>query len=364
MYIDRLVATNFRNFSHLSVNLHSHLNVFIGHNGSGKSSIVEALHLLGFGRSFRSNKLTSCIKHGEAQFSVYVESVKYPSSVESKIKVGIGKSKLGEIQSQIDGDHRHRLNDLVKLFPVQLFTPQSTDLILGSPKDRRRFLDWGVFHVEHRFEMINRNFKIALRNRNALLKMHNVSHTELAIWDDKFAEFGSSIDNYRQQYLQSFKPIFKDIQGKFLKGFTVEIEYNKGWKGSDSLLDALAAKLNYDAVVKLTTVGPHKADLKFKVDGKDAAEVLSRGQLRMLVAALLLAQTATFNKKKNEQTIFLLDDIGAELDEEKRALFLEELHKTNSQIVVTSIDEQQLAFTKKYENKKMFHVEHGSVREE
>lgn len=364
MYIERLVATGFRNFSNLSLNLHPCLNVFIGHNGSGKSSVLEALYLLGYGRSFRTNKLSNCIQHGEEQFSVFVESTERVAIQKNSLKVGVAKSKQGEIQSQINGERRQRLSDLVKLFPVQLFTPQSTDLILGSPKDRRRYLDWGVFHVEHRFETNNRSFNIALRNRNALLKQKDMNIAQLEAWDSKFAELGSKLSVYRDNYLNNLRPNFSRIQKQFLKGVNVEIEYNKGWKESETLFESLVSRRNQDVLLKLTTAGPHKADLKFKIDGKDAAEVLSRGQLRMLVAALLLAQTLTFNSKMDKQTIFLLDDIGAELDEEKRALFLEELHKTQSQIVVTSIDEQQLTFIKQYENKKVFHVKHGSVKEE
>ena len=362
MFIERLAASSFRNFSSLELNLNPYLNVFVGHNGSGKSSIVESFYLLGFGRSFRTNKLKSCIAERSNEFVIFAKT--NASHTGSSINAGLAKSAYSDITCQINGDKGKRLSDLVKLFPIQLFTPQSTDLVLGSPKDRRKFLDWGVFHVEHSFETLSRNFKVALKNRNALLKKEQLNRTLLLSWNERFSELGEALSQQRELYLQHFVPIFNLIQREFLKGFNVEIEYNTGWKADLPLAKALESRRQQDLQFKVSTVGPHKADLRFKIDGKDAAEVLSRGQLRMLVAALLLAQAKAYKDKTGKETIFLLDDIGAELDEYKRELFLDELVNTGSQIVVTSIDMQQLKFINKYDNKKMFHVEHGSVKEE
>ncbi len=142
------------------------------------------------------------------------------------------------------------------------------------------------------------------------------------------------------------------------------MEYNQEWNKEKSFAEALIDRQAYDSLTGSTSVGPHKADLKFRINGVDASEVLSRGQLRMTVAALQLAQSEAFSAKTGNNVIFLLDDLGAELDERKRELFLDRLAREKAQVVVTAIDKDQLKFTEKYQNKKMFHVEHGSVKEE
>ncbi len=365
MIIERIDTTNFRNSPKNSLELSANLNIFLGKNGSGKSSVIESVYLLGFGRSFRTNKLSSCIQHDANSFSLF--AIAKPTTSSSSFeyfKVGLSRTRNKEFLCQINGERGKRLTELVSLFPVQLFTPQSTDLILGSPKDRRRFLDWGVFHVEHSYSRLIRNFKTVLKQRNALLKNRNLDLKQVSIWDQKFCDLSSDLSVMRQKYIEEFKPIFSEIQAKFLSEFQVELEYNKGWKESESLVNAMQVRFSNDRHMGITSVGPHKADIKFKIAGRDASEVLSRGQLRMIVAALLLAQTKAFNAKTGSASIFLLDDLGAELDESRRELFLDELVKTNAQVLVTAIDKEQLKFTNKYDNKKMFHVEHGSVKEE
>lgn len=365
MIIERIESTHFRNSSKNSLQLSENLNIFFGKNGSGKSSVIESIYLLGFGRSFRTNKLGSCIQHEKSSFSLFATAkptVK-PDSLEH-LKVGLSRSRNREFICQINGERGKKLSELVSLFPIQLFTPQSTDLIIGSPKDRRRFLDWGVFHVEHNYRQCIRSFKLVLRQRNALLKNKHLDTQQVAIWDEKFCELSDSLSLMRKQYIDTFKPIFNEIQVKFLSEFRVELEYNKGWKDNESLLKSIQSRFGQDRQIGLTSVGPHKADIKFKIAGRDASEVLSRGQLRMVVAALLLAQTKAFNAITGSSSIFLLDDLGAELDESRRELFLDELVKTNAQVLVTAIDQEQLKFASKYDNKKMFHVEHGSVKEE
>jgi DNA replication and repair protein RecF len=251
---------------------------------------------------------------------------------------------------------------------VQIFTPQSTDLLLGSPTQRRRFLDWGLFHVEQSFYDLSIGYAKVLKQRNALLKMQQtgkkIDSIQLDYWSLQLAIYGEKIDEDRQKYISALKLIFKRISEQFLPEFSLEISYNRGWDKSIDFISALKEKTTYDSRMGFTSVGIHKADIKIKADGIIAIERLSRGQLRMLVAALQLSQTLHLFETTNKSGIFLLDDIGAELDLDKRKNFIEALLATNTQLFVTAIEKSHLSFVEEYNDKKMFHVEHGHVEEE
>ncbi len=204
-----------------------------------------------------------------------------------------------------------------------------------------------------------------LKHRNALLKQQAIlSAPQNQYWESQFSELGESLSATRQEYVDTLTPIFKQYAQEFLPNFDVELSYYKGWEKDVGLSESLVKKREYDGKIGHTSSGPHKADLRLKVNGVNAQELLSRGQLRMAVAALQMSQTKLFNKATQRKSIFLLDDVGAELDADKREQFIDGLLKMDTQVFVTAIESTQLAFIQKYNEKKMFHVEHGSVKEE
>ncbi|RDV24778.1 DNA replication/repair protein RecF [Alteromonas aestuariivivens] len=362
MKLDQVQLTNFRNVSQARLNPSKSLSVITGVNGSGKSSILESIYYLGFGRSFRTQKYQSAINHNSDAFSVFAKGTKEDGG---QVSVGIERSRSDQFLCSINGTHSNRLADLVSLIPVQLFTPQSTDLVIGSPSERRRFIDWGVFHVEHSFQTLFVQFNKLLKQRNALLKQGaslRAAHNHF--WEQQYILAGNRLCEYRNAYTEALTPIFNRISSEFLPEFSVEISYYRGWEKGLTLGEVLEKKYEYDAKVGHTSVGPHKADLKFRIDGVNAQEILSRGQLRMAVAALQLAQTELFTLQTSRKGIFLLDDVGAELDLEKRERFIDGLLLMDTQVFVTAIEKQQLSFINKYNDRRMFHVEHGHVTEE
>ncbi|NMH60621.1 DNA replication/repair protein RecF [Alteromonas ponticola] len=362
MKLAQVQITNFRNISTACLDLSPSLSVIRGHNGSGKSSLLEAIYYLGFGRSFRTSKHESVIKDDQSSFSVFARC---NTETDQHIKVGLSRSRINEVTCNINGEHSNRLADLVSLVPVQLFTPQSTDLLVGTPSERRRFIDWGLFHVEHSFRLHARSYLSLLKQRNALLKQgQDITKPEHTFWSEQLISAAEVIDACRRQYIENILPYFKSIMAQFLPEFSVEIAYHRGWEKQLTFMEALAKKRDYDYKVGYTSVGPHKADLRLKVNNVSAQEMLSRGQLRMTVAALQLAQTQLFADQTQRQSIFLLDDIGAELDSIRREKFLTRLLETNTQVVVTAIVDEQIDFVENYNDKKMFHVEHGIVKEE
>ncbi len=362
MKLDQVQLHNFRNISRADFHPSRSLTVIYGKNGSGKSSLIESLYFLGFGRSFRTKRYRSVINHDASVFSVFAVCQDEHKQIH---KVGLERGENEQFTCSINGKHSNRLADLVSLLPIQLFTPQSTDLILGSPSERRRFLDWGLFHVKHDFQHQATHYQKLLRHRNALIKQNaDFSQPQNRYWEAMFVDAGEALSAQREEYLALLRRHFELVAEEFLPEYAVSLSYSKGWEKDATLSESLVKKREYDGKIGHTSSGPHKADMRLKVDGVSAQEILSRGQLRMAVAALQLAQTLLFTQLTARKSIFLLDDVGAELDSDKRERFIDGLLRVDTQVFVTAIEKSQLDFVEKYKDKKMFHVEHGSVKEE
>ncbi|MGK0251575.1 MAG: DNA replication and repair protein RecF [Cocleimonas sp.] len=362
MKLDLVQIHNFRNLEDVAFSPCHNLNFLIGDNGSGKSSLLEAIHYLGFARSFRSSKHKNIIQHEHSNFVVFCELIDNGR----RTKLGLSRANDDTFSLSIDGIKSLKVAEFVSRIPVQIFTPQSSDLLIAAPKLRRRYLDWLLFHVEQSFYGKANNYQKVVKHKNALLRKGSLGNSDQTkFWDQQFVVLGEELSEYRNNLLDlSLRPLILANLQCFLPEFCFEISYYKGWEKDLSLEQSLQKNEEKDRRNGFTSVGPHKADLRININGVVAHEVLSRGQLRMLVAALQLAQTQHLFTHNGKTSVFLLDDVGAELDALKREVFIDELLASNAQLFVTAIERQQLGFIDKYNDKKMFHVEHGQVREE
>lgn len=365
MKLDQVQIQDFRNIDAEVLNPSPDLNFIFGQNGSGKSSLLEAIHYLGFARSFRTSKHKNVIQQHKGSFSVFGKCC----ADGEELKLGISRTSDDKVTVSINGNRSNKTSELVSNLPVQIFTPQSSDLIIGSPGLRRKYVDWGLFHVEHPYGIISANYKNVLKNKNALLKnwllkKQNDELSQEQFWDNKLVELGDVITKLRSRHIDRLEPHLNANLKQLLPEFCVEISYYRGWEKGRSLQEAIEDKNEKDKKNGYLSVGPHKADIRIRVQGLDASEVMSRGQLRMLVAALQLAQIQILNENTNKSSVFLLDDVGAELDASKREIFIDKLIESDAQLFITAIEKEQVGFIKKYKNKKMFHVEHGHVIEE
>lgn len=363
MKLDNIQIQHFRNLHDVVIDPSPSINVLVGPNGSGKSSLLEAIHYLGFGRSFRTSRHKNVVQYEQPRFTVFSKC----SLNDAVFKLGISRSLNDETVVSVNGCRSNRVADLVSLVPLQIFTPQSSDMLVGSPKLRRRYMDWGLFHVEHSFLSLANNYAKSLKHKNALLRINKIDehHQEQSTyWANELSRMGQDLSVMRINYLDRLKLHINSNLKQFLPEFNVEISYYRGWEKGLTLDEALLKNYEKDRKNGFTSVGSHKADLKLKADGVAASETMSRGQLRMLMAALQLAQTQLLYKEMGRSCVFLLDDVGAELDESKRELFIDNLLESDNQLFVTAIEMKQLEFMKKYKYKKMFHVEHGQVKEE
>ena len=365
MKLDQVQIQDFRNLESVVIHPSPELNVIVGQNGSGKSSLLEAIHYLGYGRSFRTSKHKSVVKHEKSKFSVFTRGTE--SNAETTL--GLSRAVDGDVVVSVNGHHSNRVSELVAFLPIQIFTPQSSDLIVGGPSLRRKFLDWGLFHVEHSFASLANRYAKCLSQKNSLLKQNSFNRVQdydkqEEFWDVQISTYGELLDTSRKSIVARLEAqIYANLE-QFLPEFCFEISYHSGWDTSVVLLEAIRSKADKDARNGFLSIGPHKADLVIQIQNKSAAEVLSRGQQRMLVAALQLAQTQLLNEAITKKSVFLLDDVGAELDASKRKVFIDQLLKCDAQLFVTAIEKSQLGFLEHYKNYKMFHVEHGQVIEE
>jgi len=359
MPIRQLKVSGVRNLQPLDLSLHSGVNFIYGPNGSGKTSILESIVLVAAGKSFR----TSQLKHVLTQDA---DRIEIEMNVEDE---SLGECHLDSLRLK-GGDHLLKLNGSVLTsqaeashwLPVQVIDPTTFRLLSGSPEERRQFIDWGVFHVEHSFMEQWKTFRKQLKQRNSVLKQKEDEW--LAVWTKGFIESALVIDQYRRDYLKRFKPEFERILAALDPDTKVQLAYYPGWDKDSELADVLERQQERDMVLGYTQAGPHRAELRIKVDKQPAAEILSRGQQKTVVAALKIAQGAMFQQESGRRTIYLVDDLASELDEKHRFALCKLLEDLKCQVFITSIDKEKLTDIWKPEDACLFHVEHGCVNQE
>ena len=300
---------DFRCFDTVDLELDPELTLIQGSNGSGKTSLLEAIFLLGRGRSFRSARLDTLVRRGQPKLGVSGELER--DRVHIPIRVEYFE---GQTLAWLHGERLNSLSELSAAFPVQVIDPGVHKLIEEGPVRRRRFLDWGVFHVEPNYVSAWQRFHRALRQRNAALRQNAGTH-DLDAWDDAFATTAQRVDDARSQYLAaSHSHLIAACLD--LLGFEISVGYSRGWLEGHSLREALARHRQIDIQRRTTTVGPQRADLEIRLSGRAAKDVVSRGQQKLLAAALILGQLEFLTSMHRVRPTLLLDDPAAELDSE------------------------------------------------
>ncbi len=353
MSIDQLVVEHFRNLSALNLKPSPGINVIYGKNGSGKSSILEAIYFLALGKSFRTHLLPRIVQFGADHFSIFVLLNK---TKENEIRIGIERTLQGDKTMKLNGEHIHSQIPIAQQIPLILLTTESHRYFHDGPKVRRQWLDWGVFHVEHSFYPAWRLFNKALKQRNAALKS-NLTTVEIEVWDQDISESADFLDNYRTNYIAALEPYFLEML-EALELPKLQLRYNRGWSTEKGIKTVLKQDLEKDRMAGFTKHGPHRADLTIYADKIPAGDYLSQGQQKLAAYALHLSQGVLINHKLNHSPIYLIDDLPSELDPTKRQLIARILRKTFAQMFVTGITLDELSDVVKLEDAQMFHVEH------
>lgn len=361
MRLTSLQVSGVRNLTSVSIDCVPGLNLFIGPNGAGKTAIVEAVHLLARGRSFRSATIAPVIQHGER--SLIVRTLLHDES-RGEIELGIEKCRDGRSALRIDGHPERRASEIARLLPIQLMLPDASSLVFGGPQGRRRFVDWGTFHVKPSYLEELRDYQRALLQRNAALRIAKRSGQtmapDLAVWTGRLIGLARNVDSSRQEYLASLFPLVSAKLRHLGLNFALDLSYNPGYRERATLEDCLRENYARDVRFGVTHNGPHRGDLLLSVGPERATATLSRGQAKIVASALLLAQAELTARIAGRRSLFLIDDIGAELDARHNELFFRALEATECQVFATAATEVSLGAAFMGPARKLFHVEHGA----
>jgi DNA replication and repair protein RecF len=345
-------AERFRCLGRVEVDLDPRVNVFVGPNASGKTSLLEAAFFLSRGRSFRSRGRESLIAHGADDFIVTGSAQGAPAP----IALGVRGARRST-EWHVGGAPAGSVAEMAEQFPAQIIDPEVHKLLEEGPGRRRRFLDWGVFHVEHRFLPNWRRYHQALRQRNAALKQ-DASDEDLAAWEQELAFTGELLATQREIHLTGLAAPLAAM-GQALLGAPIALTHERGWDVGQTLREALVESRRRDRRYRATQPGPHRGDVTVLVDGRPAKDHVSRGQQKLVAAGLMLAQLTVQEQQRPGRSALLLDDPAAELDSENLARLMALVREVPSQLWITSLKPEIAELLR---DARMFHVKHGDVR--
>lgn len=353
MQLEHFKIRDFRNLVDVEFTPCAGVNLIAGKNASGKTSILESIYYLSHLRSFRTPYLADLININASSLQLIAKAKDQNNNL---IPIGITRSK-DTLEVRANLKPVQRVADITALFPVLAIHPDSYRLITGSPSERRAYIDWGVFHVEHGFFEAWQRYKKALSQRNAALRSGQ-KPAYCRLWDKELGQAAQIIDRRRSEYMNQLQPYLDELLNIFFDDQDFRLEYRRGWKQDLELVEVLEQNLQRDIRRGMTHAGPHRAELSIHINGKSAQTGISRGQQKVLVALLKLAQVQHFTTSASRHCILLYDDLAAELDQNHRKQILSVLREMPVQLFLTAIEPEQIDLHG-WPEVAMFHVEHG-----
>lgn len=352
MPLESLKVEHLRNIRQASLQPSPGINLIVGPNASGKTSLLEAIALLTQGRSFRTGRMDQLISHGQDGLSVVANL----RSGNRRHTLGLARAQK-KTQVRLDGANLNRTTDLIDLVPLHIITPESHEILDQGPKMRRQYLDWGVFHVKQDYLPAWQRFHRVLRQRNQVLRQGG-SPAALEAWTAPLLAEAQQLHQMREIYLEELGPVLARL-GRQLLDCDIEFRYRPGWsQDADSYAAQLQADLEKDRERGFTHSGPHRADIALRSSGHSIKQIFSRGQQKLVICAMYLAQVS----HAPTPGILLIDDLPAELDPDRRQCLLAAAAETGAQLFMTAT-EAGLIPLDAWTEKKVFHVEHGKFRE-
>ncbi len=327
--IKKLSVENFRSHSKYTINLSPTITAITGMNGSGKTSLIEALFIALQGSSFKGLD-KDVLKQQSPWWRVEVELdnclervITYdPDLITSRKKIMID----GKVSCRMTSKDR---------YPVVLFEPDNLRLLNGSPSRRRRFIDQFISQLDPAYLNTVRKYDRALKQRNNLLKNNTLNGNELFVWDMALSEYGAIIIDKRIAFIEQLNSQLDQAYNQIAKSKDqVSIHYSHTYIGNikQKLLNDLAKSKERDKALGFTSVGPHRHDVVFKFNNYPALEVASRGEVRSIILALKFLEVEIIEQITGQKPIILLDDVFSELDDERQRSLL----TTGHQVIITS----------------------------
>jgi DNA replication and repair protein RecF len=345
----QLTVEDLRCLQRAELTLDPQRNLIWGSNGSGKTSLLEAIFLLGRGRSFRTRSSERLIRHGQPRLTVFGRTDGMPPQA-----VGVQVAKAGGTTARINGATAGSLTELSQSFPVQVIDPGVHKLVEEGGFRRRRWMDWAVFHVEQGFADLWVRYTRAVKQRNAALRSQPA---QASAWDPEVSRLGELIAEARRGMLEQMQSGWRQSV-LALSGLEVDLHYSRGWSQDVPLAQSLQDSRARDQSRGLTHSGPHRADVLVRLNGRPAREILSRGQQKLVAIAMTLAQIKLLQERTAITPTLLLDDPAAELDGPHLLRFIAEVSQLKCQLVLTSLQAESDLFGRP---ERVFHVEQGRV---
>ena len=349
----RVKGENFRLFESFDLQLHPRFNLIIGENAAGKTSFLEAIYCLGRAKSFRGNSPAELAGKAGRHWSLRgtFRFADFPPE-----EVAIGWQPDGVSIRQ--GQQQARVTELVKAWPIQVIEPAMHRLLQDGPGYRRSFLDWGVFHVEQQFFPLWRRNQRALRQRNKALRAKS-SNSEIRAWDQDLVETAEALNDFRKTHLQELKPQLDHHVARIFGQTNWSVELHSGWPAEAQYKTWLGQQLDRDRRMGMTMDGAHRAELRMKLDCFQVKNRISRGQQKLLIAALVLSQARLVHQQTQRAPLLLVDDFSAELASGFQSILLDMLKDYPGQVFLTTFERQSIFDSIGPHH--MFHVEHGRV---
>lgn len=378
MNITHLHIHHFRNLRDVELSPAT-CNLFLGKNGSGKTSILESIYLLSRGKSFRHHQPKHYIEHGQPTTTVFARLNSSLALQDNEQTVAIEKAQDASTQLRLNGQTVITQSLLAQLLPTLLLEPMSLNSLEEGSQARRELLDWLVFHVEQNFHSHWLAYSRILKQRNSLLKLSQPltqwQRQEILSWDSQIAIHAEKINAYREKILQTWQAFFAEQIAVFLPHYAdkLVLRYSVGFDKEKGLQAVLAERLDMDKELGYTRMGCHRADINVMLKFVDesshahtlpATDMLSRGEKKLLMTAFRLSQLPLLNAV-DKVPLVLLDDITAELDDRALQILLNGLKQVNSQLFITSLSDDVVPMVQQIwqDEVKLFHVKHGKVFE-
>lgn len=350
MSVYQLNIHSLRNIHQLKLSLHPSFNVFYGNNGSGKTSLLEAIYLLSAGYSFKTRDTTPLVRYGDSHLTIFARTFNDET-------ISLRKTISGPTQVKLDSQPCRNSSILARFIPCQIFYQDVFQIIDAGPSVRRSLLDWGVFHVKHEFHSLWQDYRLVLKQRNALLR-RQASRKEFIPWDNQLVRLADELDRSRQLYFQEWMLSFQWYLSQ-LSDIECSIDYYRGWRSrsEDSLTTILEEQFNSDCHRQYTQSGAHQADIRIETINATAKQGLSRGQQKIILIALKLAQGHLL--KKN--CMYLFDDLTSELDRDHVNQLVRCLTTVNGQKIITVLDQQWIEPLLNASDVNYFNIDQGMI---
>lgn len=353
MGIALLRGENIRLYRTLEIEPHPQLNLIIGSNAAGKTTLLEMMFVAARGRSFRAQSLAELSGTSGGAWTAFMEV----SNQGQRERLGVGWTR-GRAEIRLNEQKGARLSEVIRAVPLQLIDPATHRLLEEGPSYRRSYVDWGVFHVEQRFHDIWKRFHSGLRQRNSALR-EGLPDGVVHAWNEELSNAAEQLDAMREAHVLATHPSLARWTQRLVGEGEVRCEWQRGWPAAESYLEVLERNLEQHRRMGTTVQGPHRAELRISLAESRAKGRVSRGQQKMLVSAMILAQAETLAAAGISPPVLLLDDFASELSAEFQLRLADGLKQYCGQKFVTAF-EVPAAFGDS--EAAMFHVEHGLIR--